>query len=74
MTDNIAWITPGFGLQRLFGCGGMQGQMPPYLNERFPTEVHATASTCCFHQGAIPDAGRHHGWRGQLRPDAADGA
>ena len=33
--------------------GGMQGQMPPYLAERFPTEVRATASAFCFHQGAI---------------------
>ena len=27
--------------------------MPPYLSERFPTEVRATASGFCFHQGAI---------------------
>jgi SHS family lactate transporter-like MFS transporter len=27
--------------------------MPTYLSERFPTEVRATASGFCFHQGAI---------------------
>jgi SHS family lactate transporter-like MFS transporter len=53
MTSDITWITLGFGLQGLFGGGGMQGQMPPYLAERFPTEVRATASAFCFHQGAI---------------------
>jgi SHS family lactate transporter-like MFS transporter len=53
LTNDITWITLGFGLQGLFGGGGMQGQMPPYLNERFPTEVRATASAFCFHQGAI---------------------
>jgi len=53
MTNDITWITLGFGLQGMFGGGGMQGQMPPYLNERFPTEVRATASAFCFHQGAI---------------------
>ena len=53
MTSDITWITLGFGLQGMFGGGGMQGQMPPYLSERFPTEVRATASAFCFHQGAI---------------------
>jgi MFS transporter, SHS family, lactate transporter len=53
MTNDITWITLGFGLQGMFGGGGMQGQMPPYLSERFPTEVRATASAFCFHQGAI---------------------
>ena len=27
--------------------------MPTYLSERFSTEVRATASGFCFHQGAI---------------------
>jgi len=27
--------------------------MAPYLNERFPTEVRATAAAFCYHQGAI---------------------
>ena len=31
----------------------MYGQNPAYLNERFPTEVRATAAGFCYHQGAI---------------------
>ena len=31
----------------------MFGQIPAYLNERFPTEVRATATAFCYHQGAI---------------------
>jgi hypothetical protein len=27
--------------------------MVPYLNERFPTEIRATASAFCYHQAAI---------------------
>ena len=27
--------------------------MVPYLNERFPTEIRATASAFCHHQAAI---------------------
>jgi MFS transporter, SHS family, lactate transporter len=53
MTHNVLWIAAGFILQGACGGGGMQGQMAPYLNERFPTEVRATAAAFCFHQGAI---------------------
>jgi SHS family lactate transporter-like MFS transporter len=42
-----------FTLQGFAGTGGMFGQVPSYLNERFPTEVRATATAFCFHQGAI---------------------
>jgi SHS family lactate transporter-like MFS transporter len=31
----------------------MFGQVPSYLNERFPTEVRATATAFWYHQGAI---------------------
>jgi SHS family lactate transporter-like MFS transporter len=31
----------------------MQGQLATFMNERFPTEVRATASGFCYHQGAI---------------------
>jgi SHS family lactate transporter-like MFS transporter len=31
----------------------MHGQMVPYLNERFPTEIRATASAFCYHQAAV---------------------
>src|ERR1019366_6922462 len=53
LTTDFTWIAIGFVLQGMCGGGGMQGQMPPYLAERFPTEVRATASAFCFHQGAI---------------------
>jgi SHS family lactate transporter-like MFS transporter len=42
-----------FTLQGWFGGGGMHTQWPHYLAERFPTEVRATATGFCYHQGAI---------------------
>ena len=33
--------------------GAIYSQLPSYLSERFPTEVRATASAFCYHQGAI---------------------
>ena len=45
---------------RWAGSGGMQSQMATCLNERFPTEVRATASGFCYHQGAI--------WGGLMAP------
>ncbi|MBV9827316.1 MAG: MFS transporter [Alphaproteobacteria bacterium] len=53
LSTDMFWITIGFVIQGLCGGGGMQGQMPTYLSERFPTEVRATAIAFCFHQGAI---------------------
>jgi SHS family lactate transporter-like MFS transporter len=53
LTSNVLWIAVGFLLQGACGGGGMQGQMAPYLNERFPTEVRATGAAFCYHQGAI---------------------
>ena len=50
-TDPI-YIVSAFIVQGIFG-GGIYGQMPSYLCERFPTEVRATASAFCYHQGAI---------------------
>jgi MFS transporter, SHS family, lactate transporter len=47
-TGSEFWITVGFGLQ-----GAFYSQLPSYLAERFPTEVRATASAFCYHQGAI---------------------
>jgi SHS family lactate transporter-like MFS transporter len=43
----IAFIVQGFF------AGAVYGQNPSYLNERFPTEVRATAAGFCYHQGAI---------------------
>jgi len=51
-TASEFWITIGFGLQGAFG-GALYSQLPAYLAERFPTEVRATASAFCYHQGAI---------------------
>jgi SHS family lactate transporter-like MFS transporter len=52
-TSDYTMITVFFALQGLFAAGGMFGQNPSYLSERFPTEVRATASGFCYHQGAI---------------------
>ena len=60
LTDNFTLIWWGFVLQGLAGSGGMHGQYPTYLAERFPTEVRATASGFCYHQGAI--------WGGLVAP------
>jgi SHS family lactate transporter-like MFS transporter len=46
-------IVVAFVLQGAAGSGGMFGQIPAYLNERFPTEVRATGTAFCYHQGAI---------------------
>ena len=51
-TSDPFWITIGFGLQGAFG-GALYSQLPSYLSERFATEVRATASAFCYHQGAI---------------------
>jgi len=52
-TGNFTIMAVAFSLQGLAGSGGMFGQVPSYLNERFPTEVRATAAAFCYHQGAI---------------------
>jgi SHS family lactate transporter-like MFS transporter len=56
LTNDFTLIVTGFVLQGLFG-GAIYGQQPSYLSERFPTEVRATASAFCYHQGAIFGAG-----------------
>jgi SHS family lactate transporter-like MFS transporter len=52
LTNDITWIAIGYALQGAFG-GALYSQLPSYLSERFPTEVRATASAFCYHQGAI---------------------
>ena len=42
----------GFCLPGIFACGGMHVNIPPYLSERFPTEVRATAVAFCFRADA----------------------
>jgi MFS transporter, SHS family, lactate transporter len=53
LTTDYTMIVVFFTLQGMFGGGGMHVQYPHYLAERFPTEVRATASGFCYHQGAI---------------------
>ena len=53
LSANTTVIVGGFILQGLFAGGGMYGQVPSYLNERFPTEIRATATAFCYHIGAI---------------------
>jgi len=53
LSTNFLWITAGFVAQGMCAGGGMQGQMVPYLSERFPTEIRATASAFCYHQAAV---------------------
>ena len=49
---DFTWIAIGFVVQGAFG-GALYSQLPRYLSESFPTEVRATASAFCYHQGAI---------------------
>jgi MFS transporter, SHS family, lactate transporter len=52
MTGDYSLIVIFFALQGAFAIG-MTCQNPSYLSERFPTEVRATATGFCYHQGAI---------------------
>lgn len=51
-TKDYSVITLAFIVQGAF-LGAIYGQNPCYLSERFPTEVRATASGFCYHQGAV---------------------
>jgi SHS family lactate transporter-like MFS transporter len=51
-TDSYATVAGAFIVEGAF-LGAIYGQNPCYLSERFPTEVRATASGFCYHQGAI---------------------
>ncbi len=53
LSTDFLWIAAGFIAQGMCAGGGMQGQMVAYLNERFPTEIRATASAFCYHQAGI---------------------
>jgi MFS transporter, SHS family, lactate transporter len=53
LSANTLVIVGGFVAIGLFAGGGMYGQVPAYLNERYPTEVRATASAFSYHVGAI---------------------
>ena len=60
LTGNFTLIWWSYVAQGAFGAGGFANQAPAYLNERFPTEVRATAAGFCYHQGAI--------WGGMVAP------
>jgi SHS family lactate transporter-like MFS transporter len=51
-TTSYPILVAAFTVQGFF-VGSIYGQNPSYLNERFPTEVRATAAGFCYHQGAI---------------------
>ena len=53
LTSDTLIIVIGFILQGLFAGGAMYGQIPAYLNERYPTEVRASATAFSYHIGAI---------------------
>jgi SHS family lactate transporter-like MFS transporter len=53
LNHDYTMIVIFFTIQGLFAGGGMYALNPPYLAERFPTEVRATAAGFCYHQGAI---------------------
>ena len=53
LSGNTTVIVVAFILQGLFAGGGMYGQIPAYLNERYPTEVRASATAFSYHIGAI---------------------
>jgi len=53
LSDHTTVILIGYIAIGLFAGGGMYGQIPAYLNERYPTEVRATASAFSYHVGAI---------------------
>jgi SHS family lactate transporter-like MFS transporter len=52
LSTNYSVVTIGLILQGVF-LGAIDSQNPSYLAERFPTEVRATASAFCYHQGVI---------------------
>ena len=53
LSTDLLWIALGFVAQGFCAGGGIHGQMVPYLNERFPTEIRATAGAFCYHQAAL---------------------
>jgi SHS family lactate transporter-like MFS transporter len=60
LSTDFILIWWGLVLQGAAAVGGMQGPLATYMNERFSTEVRATAGGFCYHQGAI--------WGGLVAP------
>lgn len=53
LSTSFGMIVAFFVADAAFGSGGMYGQIPSYLAERYPTEVRATASGFCLHVGGL---------------------
>jgi SHS family lactate transporter-like MFS transporter len=52
LTTDYTTMVIAFSIQGLF-AGAIYGQNPSYANERFPTEIRATAAAFCYHFGAV---------------------
>jgi SHS family lactate transporter-like MFS transporter len=52
LTTDYTTIVIAFSIQGAF-AGAIYGINPSYANERFPTEVRATAAGFCYHMGAV---------------------
>jgi SHS family lactate transporter-like MFS transporter len=52
LTTDYTILAVAFSIQGAF-AGAIYGINPSYANERFPTEVRATAAAFCYHTGAI---------------------
>src|SRR5215467_2321279 len=53
LSTNYWVIVIGYVVQGALLGGGAGAQVPSYMNERFPTEVRATAAAFCYHIGTI---------------------
>ncbi len=52
LTTDYTTIVIAFSIQGAF-AGAIYGINPSYSNERFPTEIRATAAAFCYHMGAV---------------------
>ena len=52
LTTDYTTIAIAFSIQGAF-AGAIYGINPSYANERFPTEIRATAAAFCYHMGAV---------------------
>src|SRR5215467_1804636 len=53
LSANYWVIVIGYVVQGALLGGGAGAHVPSYMNERFPTEVRATAAAFCYHLGTI---------------------
>ncbi len=52
LTTDYTILAVAFSIQGAF-AGAIYGINPSYANERFPTEIRATAAAFCYHMGAV---------------------